>query len=364
MRDLWVHEEDLVVATHGRGFWILDDISPLRQISTEMHKSPAYLFKPGAAYRIRCDTNTDTPLPPDEPAGENPPDGAIIDYFLAQPASGPVTLEILDSGGKVVRKYASTDQPEMTQEQVQKQLIPLYWVKPFRALSTTAGMHRSVWDLHYTAPVSTRHEYPIAAIPHRTPRLPLGPDAVPGQYTVRLTANGQSLTAPLTVKMDPRVKTPIAGLQQQFQLETKLASMLTSSSQAVLQAKSIRDQVKKIAGQASGRAAEALKSLDKNVSTLLEKPDSAPSSAPPDLTTIDGNISTLYSTIGQADVAPTAAQANAAAEAERDLALAIKQWDAVRSELTQVNQQLKAANLPEINPQAEPATDPNQTDEE
>jgi hypothetical protein len=364
MRDLWIHENDLIVATHGRGFWILDDISPLRQIGADVQKTAAYLFKPAAAYRIRRDTNTDTPLPPDEPAGENPPDGAVIDYVLAQPASGPVTLEVLDEQGKVVRKYASTDQPDITEEQLQKQLIPLYWVKPFHSLSSAAGMHRWVWDLHHTAPVSTRHEYPIAAVPHRTPRLPLGPDALPGQYTVRLTANGQSLTAPLTIKMDPRVKTPTAGLQEQFQLETKLASMLTNGSQAVLQAKSIRDQAKKIAGQASGQAADALKTLDKNVSGLLEKPDSAPSSAPPDLTTINGNISTLYNTIGQADVAPTVAQANAVTAAEGDLTAIMKQWDSMRSELAQVNRQLKNANLPEINPQAEPTTDPNQTDED
>jgi photosystem II stability/assembly factor-like uncharacterized protein len=364
MRDLWIHENDLVVASHGRSFWILDDISPLRQISADVQKSAAYLFKPGAAYRVRRDTNTDTPLPPDEPAGENPPDGAAIDYSLAQPASGPVTLEILDSAGKVVRKYASTDQPEMTQEQLAKQLIPLYWVKPHQTLSTSAGMHRWVWDLHYTAPVSTRHEYPIAAVPHRTPRVPLGPDALPGQYTVRLTVDGQTSTAPLTIKMDPRVKTPWAGLQQQFQLETKLAAMLTNSSQAVMEAKSIRDQVKKLAAQASGPAAEALKNLDKQTSALLEKPESSGGTQATDLTTVNGNISTLYGAIGQADVAPTGAQTTAVAAAERDLTTIMKQWDGVRNELTRVNQQLKAGNLPEVNPETQPTTDADQVDEE
>jgi hypothetical protein len=337
---------------------------PLRQISADVQKSAAYLFKPGAAYRVRRDTNTDTPLPPDEPAGENPPDGAAIDYSLAQPASGPVTLEILDSAGKVVRKYASTDQPEMTQEQLAKQLIPLYWVKPHQTLSTSAGMHRWVWDLHYTAPVSTRHEYPIAAVPHRTPRVPLGPDALPGQYTVRLTVDGQTSTAPLTIKMDPRVKTPWAGLQQQFQLETKLAAMLTNSSQAVMEAKSIRDQVKKLAAQASGPAAEALKNLDKQTSALLEKPESSGGTQATDLTTVNGNISTLYGAIGQADVAPTGAQTTAVAAAERDLTTIMKQWDGVRNELTRVNQQLKAGNLPEVNPETQPTTDADQVDEE
>ena len=129
---------------------------------------------------------------------------SIISWPL--PLHGPVTLEILDSRGNVVRTYASTDKPELTQEQLEKQLIPIYWVRPFRALSTDSGMHRFVWDLHYPAPDSLRHEYPIAAVPFDTPRLPQGPPAVPGEYTVRFTANGHASTTPLTVKIDPRVK--------------------------------------------------------------------------------------------------------------------------------------------------------------
>src|SRR5205085_671857 len=159
---------------------------------------------PAAAYRVRRDTNTDTPLPPDEPAGQNPPNGAIIDYYLPPTASGAVTLEVLDAQEHVVRTYASTDQPELTAEQLRTQLVPPYWVRPFKALPASAGMHRWVWDLHYSAPQSTHRDYPIAAVPYDTPRVPTGPDALPGQYTVRLTASGQTYTAPLTIRMDPR----------------------------------------------------------------------------------------------------------------------------------------------------------------
>ena len=134
MRDLWIHENDLIVATHGRSFWILDDITPLRQIGSELTNASATLFQPAQAYRVRRDTNTDTPLPPDEPAGENPPDGAVLDYFLAKPADGPVTLEILDSRGLVVRKYSSADQPERTPQQLEKELIPLNWLRPYKKL--------------------------------------------------------------------------------------------------------------------------------------------------------------------------------------------------------------------------------------
>ena len=153
MRDFGIHENDLIVATHGRSFWILDDITPLRQLADAKADSDAYLFKPEAAYRVRRSTNPDTPIPPDEPAGKNPPDGAILDYFLAQPAARPVTLEIVDAQGKVVRRYSSGDKPEVSQAELEKQLIPLYWIRMQKILSASAGMHRWVWDLHYPRPI-------------------------------------------------------------------------------------------------------------------------------------------------------------------------------------------------------------------
>src|SRR5271163_4546254 len=269
MRDLWIHDDDLIVATHGRSFWILDDITPLRQISESMQKSAAFLFKPGAAYRVMRDTNTDTPIPPDEPTAKNPPDGAIVDYFLAQPSDGPVKIEILDAQSKVVRRYASTDKPDLTEEDLAKQLIPPYWVRMPKILATTAGMHRWVWDLHYATPVSTRYDYPIAAIPGDTPRLPLGPSALPGQYTVRLTVGGHSFTEPLTVKMDPRVKTPREGLAQMFQLQARLAAMMTESSVALMEARPAHEKLQKLAGQASGPVAESISAFDKKLSALL-----------------------------------------------------------------------------------------------
>ena len=149
MRDLWIHDDDLIVATHGRSFWILDDIASLRQMSPDIPREGAHLFTPASAYRVRRDTNTDTPLPADEPAGQNPPDGAPIDYLLSQPSSGTVTLEILDLQGKLVRRYSSGDKPEQTPEDIKKQLIPPYWLRPQHILSAGAGMHRWVWDLRY-----------------------------------------------------------------------------------------------------------------------------------------------------------------------------------------------------------------------
>ncbi len=363
MRDLAIHENDLIVATHGRSFWILDDITPLRQLSESMKNSDAYLFKPAPACRVRRSTYSDTPMPPDEPAGKNPPDGAILDYFLAQPASGAVTLEIVDAQGKLVRRYSNTDKPEVTETELEMQLIPLYWIRMPKILSATAGMHRWVWDLHYPSPDSLQHEYPISAVPYDTPRSPQGPLAIPGQYTVRLIANGRTSEAPLTVKMDPRVNIPPALLEQQFQLEIRLASELTASSQAVTQARSVLEQLHKIAAQPAGPVAESIKAFDQKVAAILL--GSAGGAPQPTLARANAALGTLYGSVGQADAAPTAAQLNAAADTERDFAPLMKRWEDIKStDLPAFNQRLKNAKLPEIGFEAEPQTSEPQGDVE
>ncbi len=366
MRDLWIHENDLIVATHGRSFWILDDITPLRQIGSELTNASATLFQPAQAYRVRRDTNTDTPLPPDEPAGENPPDGAVLDYFLAKPADGPVTLEILDSRGLVVRKYSSADQPERTPQQLEKELIPLYWLRPYKALSTEAGMHRWVWDLHYSTPVSTGHGYPISAVPHDTPWSPLGPLAVPGQYSVRLNANGESHTVLLTVKMDPRVKVPATQLDQQFDLESRLVSMVTHTSEAVIQARSVREQLKKLSGQASGALLDAINALDKKVAAILEgEPTPSSTAAKRALGAANGDAGSLYDEVGNADAAPTVAQLEATTKLEADVVPLLKQWDEIKAaDLLKLNRQLHAAKLLEVRPNLPPEQEESENNEE
>ncbi|MGB8476832.1 MAG: hypothetical protein WCE61_22355 [Candidatus Acidiferrum sp.] len=367
MRDLWIHDNDLIVATHGRSFWVLDDITPLRQISETMEKAGAFLFKPGAAYRVMRDTYTDTPLPPDEPTAKNPPDGAIVDYFLGQAAEGPVTLEILDAQSKVVRRYASTDKPDLTEKELESQLIPPYWVRMPKILSTAAGMHRWVWDLHYTTPLSTRFGYPISAVPGDTPRVPQGPVALPGQYTVRLTVNGHTYNEPLVVKMDPRVKTPRAGLVEMFQLEKRMASIMTESTEDVTQARSAHEQLQKLLPQASGSLAEAISALDKKVSELLGGGGGffAPPSPKPTLSRANGEASSLYGEVGRADATPTAAQMSAGAEAEKVFAVGSKEWKALKAtELQALNRQLHEANLPEIHLQSKAAAQDDSSDVE
>jgi len=202
IRDLVVHDDDLVVGTHGRGFWILDDISPLRQLTPETAGSEAWLFAPRPTYRLPRNTNTDTPLPPEEPAGKNPPDGAILYYYLKS-AAAAVTIDILDNAGKVIVKFESSDRPTPPSPTLN---VALYWLRPFLRPAATPGMHRFVWDLHgVPAPGGGggRGGPPISAIYQDTP-VSQGPWMPAGDYTVRLTVAGKSYTQPLIIKPDPR----------------------------------------------------------------------------------------------------------------------------------------------------------------
>jgi len=363
MRDLWIHENDLIVATHGRAFWVLDDIAPLREASSSF--ADAHLFTPAAPYRVQRDANTDTPLPPDEPAAPNPPDGAIIDYYLPQNASAPVTLEILDSHGQLVRRFSSDDKPSVTDSELKKQLIPLYWLRPLHALSSEAGMHRWIWDLHYPPPEATRHEYPIAAIAGDTPRYPLGPTVLPGVYTARFTANGKSYTSPFTVKMDPRIQISASSLEKKFQLEMRLASLLSETSKAVLQAGSIHDSLQKLNEQATGPTRDAVQAFQAKLAALLGTPSAAAPGDAVTLTRVDGQVATLYGQVWQVDAEPPKAQSEAFVAVDRDAADVMKRWDTLKTkDLPALNRALREVHLPEVQIDANPHKEDAGMDEE
>ncbi|HWJ91520.1 MAG TPA: hypothetical protein VNR87_10435, partial [Flavisolibacter sp.] len=230
IRDLVVKDNDLVIGTHGRSFWILDAIAPLRQRNAQAGSREVILYQPVTTYRVRWSMNTDTPLPQEEPAGENPPDGAPIDYYLADGKSR-VSLEITDAKGNLVFTAANTDQ----RYEVPAGNVPSYWIRPQQELSSAKGAHRFVWDLHYT-PIKVPASFPMSAVYMNTAPNPTSPLVMPGRYTVKLIADGKTFVQNFTIKMDPRVKTTLKDVQLQHDLSleayrarTELMQMLNTT---------------------------------------------------------------------------------------------------------------------------------------
>jgi photosystem II stability/assembly factor-like uncharacterized protein len=322
VRDLVIHEDDLVAGTHGRSFWILDDITPLRQLNPGVATSEAYLFKPATAYRVRRSNNPDTPLPPEEPAGQNPPDGAVMDYVLK--TDGAVKLEILDSSGKVVRQYSSGDQPEPVNE---KELnVPMYWVRMPKVLPGNAGMHRWLWDLRYAPPPTSQRDYPISAIFHDTPAYPLGTSVLPGVYTVKLTAAGKTLTQTFTVKMDPRVKAAAPALSRQFELSRQVCELMQQGWDALSEIRTFRashpntdleTKAAAIAGEGGGGRRGGRGGGDvENLSRL------------------NGELVGVLAVLESADAAPTSQAAAAVADLARATTAQLKAWKELSANVT------------------------------
>ena len=353
MRDLVIHGDDIAVGTHGRSFWILDDITPLRQLNEQIAAAPAFLFKPGIAYRVRRNVNTDTPLPPEEPAGKNPPDGAIIDYNLQSAASAAVKLQILDANGKIVRAFSSTDKPDATTEQLGKELnVPLFWIRPPQILSNAAGAHRFVWDLRTPPPASLRHEYPISAIVHDTPRLPVGPAVMPGMYTVRLDVAGQIFTQPLEIKMDPRITAPVDQLDQQFRLASRICEAMNASFAALGQVRAVRAQLKELEHQApKGEVADAIHALEQKIAAFEGAPLGFGQAAHQDsFAQLNGQFGQLLGVVDGADAAPTQTAQDTTGDLERALTTLQNKWDDVKAhDVPTLNDQLRRANLPILN---------------
>ncbi len=382
MRDLAVHGADLVAGTHGRAFWVLDDITPLRQLDPGMTAAaapPAHLFRPAAAWRLRRGRYTDTPLPPDEPAGQNPPDGAVIDYLLRLrggpapgtgapvgspaasgttpvPGVGEVVLEVFDAAGGLVRRFSSADRPEPVDPR--ELPIPMYWVRPAAALPAGPGMQRFVWDLRYPPPDALSHEYPISAVVHDTPPEPLGPLVLPGTYQVKLTAFGQSFTQPLEVRMDPRVRTPPDSLAGQLKLASGIVEAMARDAAALRQVKGLRGRLAALPASArKGALGKAVAAFDAKAAALAgsagDEEGAAP--APPprrrggaaaDLAQLDDDLGRLLVLLNGADEAPTPQQQAGFAELDRRLGGALAAWDELRHRgLERLNARLQRAGV-------------------
>jgi len=329
IRDLTIKDNDLAVATHGRGFWILDDITPLRQLDDKIIASNAFLFTPEPALRVRWNTNPDTPLPPDTPAGQNPPDGAIINYYLKSAASGPVTLEIMDGSGKLVRRYSTADAVPQLNPDLD---IPAYWLRPPHPLASVPGFHRFVWDLHFAPVPGIKPEYPIAAVPWNTAPAPTSPWVMPGNYTLVLTVDGQKYSQPMTVQMDPRVKTPVADLQKQFDLSQQVYQDLLALQAVIDKATAARAQLKTMREKASSadsakidEASKSLESLEGGGGRRRRGPQ------PENLTGVRTSLLELLDVFQSADVAPTAQAAAAVPKLHQSVASVTGQWHEVET---------------------------------
>ena len=347
IRDLVVKDDDLVVGTHGRGFWILDDITPLRQVNAQVTAAEAFLFKPQRATRMRRSLNTDTPIPPEEPMGENPPDGAILNYWLKSDA-GEVTLEILAASGRVVRRYSSKDAPETVDERAHA--YPTYWFRPARVPSSRAGMQRWVWDLRYPRPEGFPLSYPISAIYRNTPPQPEGPLAAPGEYTVRLTVDGRSFTQPLTLRMDPRVATPPAGIALAGSLTMRCYDGIARARAAQAAVRGLREQIASRREKA-GALAGALAALDQKAAAIEGAGGGrfGPGGGGSGLGRVAADLYSVMNIVDDADMAPTAQAAAATSTLQRSLADLLAKWEALKAQdLRALNEQLKVAGLPAI----------------
>ena len=288
IRDLVIKDNDLVIATHGRSFWILDDISPLRQLNKPLISQSDFIYKPQNACRVRWNMNTDTPLPQEEPAGQNPPDGAIINYYLNN-NSNNVRLEIIDSKGNIIRRYASID----TLYKIPDVNIPLYWIRPQQILSGTAGSHRFMWDMHYS-PLNIPANYPISAIYMNTAPNETSPWVLPGNYIVRLTVDGKSYNQNIEIKMDPRVKTSFRDLEVQHDLSLMCYNNIQKCMTVLKEIKTIKP----------GEFTDT----DKLFSKYL------------------GVFTAIQNTLQETDLPPTSQAINTAKEAEKSFAEAWKKW--------------------------------------
>jgi photosystem II stability/assembly factor-like uncharacterized protein len=346
-RDLAIEQNTLIVATFGRALWAIDNLSPLRELtakSAQISASGAYLYAPAPAVRMQWDTYTDTPLGPETPATENPPDGAVIDYYLKSPPSGDLKLEIYDSAGKLVRSYSSSSAAALGY----KVNVPDYWLEAASVLPKTAGLHRFVWDLRYPDPEQLLYtyygihvnyfEYTLAdhAIPHHTPwHEPQGPMVLPGQYEVRLMAGGQTLRQPITVKLDPRLNVSLEELRRQLDLAQRIAAGMSATYAGYTHAAELRTELasRVAALKQSGKPAETVSAVEALDAKALSVADA--------IGPMNRDLTRLMIAVGQSDTPPASMLVESFQAMCQDTKAALVRWSDLRTkDLPQLNTML------------------------
>ncbi|MBL0171829.1 MAG: hypothetical protein IPP90_14120 [Gemmatimonadaceae bacterium] len=317
-RDLLIKGNDLLVATHGRGLWVIDDISMLRQVNSTIAAKPAHLFAPGLTTRVRRNVNDDTPLPPEIPHAVNPLDGVIIDYWLGASPSGTIAVDILNASGAVVRHLTSVLSAPVPE--AARPPHPNFWVAPPTALPTSVGMHRVNWDLRYDAPPAFSHSFEINATPGLTPATPEGALAPPGVYTVRLTIGGTPMSQTVTVRNDPRSTATPAALAAQHDLMMQITAGMRAAWDAQQQVTALRTAL----SQTSGANTEVTAAI----ATLRAALDAAVGSETARVTfrSLNGALASQLTAQDNADFAPTPSMRAAFTATCRDLATAHTSW--------------------------------------
>jgi photosystem II stability/assembly factor-like uncharacterized protein len=353
--DFAVHGDDLVAATFGRGLWIVDDISPLRQLNRKVLDSPVHLFTPQQAMRLRWDNNNETPLSPEFPSSENPPDGAILYYWLKNNVPGEITCEVLDGKGNRLRHYSSQPAPAngVTGN------APEYWFAPAAALDSTAGLHRFVWDVRTENPLTLTYGYfggkldyieytlPDHAIPKQTPRQqPPGALLPPGIYEAVLTVDRKQYRQKIEVLLDPRVGASTADLLEQWNLARTISAAMAASYNAyneysALQAAILLQQAAVKDHPQAQDLLEALAKLQKTASDVAEGGPEAPGIGP-----MNRDISRYFVMIESADMRPAASAEKASHEACVALQKNLATWRQINEEnIPAVNKRLQELHL-------------------
>ena len=337
VRDLLVHDGDLIAATQGRAIWALDDLSALRQLTPAIEATPAHLFNPAPALRVRADENKDTPPPPETPLGENPPEGAVIDYWLGSTPKTPVVIEVSDADGHTIARFASDDR---LRPPAAERYFAKGWTHPPEPLSAAPGLHRFVWNLRYPRPEAIKYQYSLATVWGRdTPVAPLGPYVTPGVYQVVLRVGGRTSAATLTVRTDPRVNVSAADLQASLALSQRIDAGLARARQGYGETKAVQARLDALFPAAAGSAPAARQTTPLDRAALL--PDQVralasglrqpPAPGEPAVEDIDGRLVGVEPDQEPADAAPTAGQTQVVDDALAQLDVAWTRWNAFKS---------------------------------
>ena len=340
--DLKIHDGDLIAATYGRGLWILDDISPLEELSASLADRPVHLFRPRTAIRVQENINQDTPFPPEVPHGRNPPAGVVIDYYLQKPAQH-VQLQIVDAAGHLVRSYSSAPIQPLDQPLPP---TPAFWARALRPLPKTAGEHRVTWNLRYPTPHALFFDQSMGAVPKDTPFVPEGPLALPGDYTVKLTVDGVSYTQPVRLEQDPRLSdSPAAldGMRRQLALSQQIMTLMAVSQSAYEEGNRVEEKLASArAGGASGWAKTQgqriarLTGAIKDASLGLSGGSYAvpPVKGDTPFSRINGQASALLQMVeATSDEAPVPALYRTYSQLCRDFNATLSAWQALRAQL-------------------------------